>query len=73
MSTLLRWLSCFVLAAVIVSYLTPYDDTDPPDGRSGIKLYTDHRTGCQYLSFGVFGGTLQRFDANGTHICETAP
>ena len=26
------------------------DATDPPHGRSGMRLHTDHETGCQYLS-----------------------
>ena len=29
------------------------DDTDPPNGRSGMDLFTDAATGCQYLGFGV--------------------
>jgi hypothetical protein len=26
------------------------DDTDPPNGISGMGLHTDYATGCQYLS-----------------------
>lgn len=28
---------------------TPHDDTDPPNGRSGVTIVTDYGTGCQYL------------------------
>lgn len=29
------------------------DDTDSQDGISGMGLFTDHGTGCQYLGYGV--------------------
>jgi len=44
------------------------DDTDPPNGRSDLIVFTDHRTGCQYLS-SKRGGLTPRFDSNGKHIC----
>jgi hypothetical protein len=28
------------------------DDTDPPNGLSGMGLFTDNGTGCQYLGYG---------------------
>jgi hypothetical protein len=44
-----------------------YDATDAGDGeRSGMRLYTDAQTGCQYL-----GSSLTpRLSATGEHICE---
>lgn len=45
------------------------DDSDPPDGNSGMKPRTDHRTGCQYLTTS-YGGITPRLDHNGKHICE---
>jgi hypothetical protein len=30
-----------------------HDDTDPPDGMSGMDLFTDNATGCQYLGYGA--------------------
>lgn len=42
------------------------DATDPPHGRSGMRLHTDHETGCQYLSR---GGLTPRLDRDGKHIC----
>ncbi|WP_020471552.1 DUF6440 family protein [Zavarzinella formosa] len=45
------------------------DDTDNPnDSRSGMMVYTDHRTGCQYLGT-VFGGITPRLDRDGKPVC----
>ena len=46
-----------------------HDDSDPPGGHSNLQVYTDARTGCQYLGHG-FGGLIQRFDESGKQICE---
>lgn len=45
------------------------DDTDPPNGRSDMKILTDHETGCQYLA-GARGGLTPRLDERGRHICK---
>ncbi len=47
-----------------------YDATGPGDGeRSGMRLYTDAQTGCQYLA--TPGSSLTpRLSATGEHICE---
>ena len=47
------------------------DDTDNPvtKTRSGLSLYTDHGTGCQYLKAGMFGNLIPRLDENGNQIC----
>lgn len=48
-----------------------YDSTDnvTMKERSGLRLYTDHRTGCQYI--GTFmGAVTPRLDKNGKHICD---
>lgn len=49
-----------------------YDDTDNTVAgeRSGMRLYTDHATGCQYLAPGVFGGLSPRLDSTGKQICH---
>lgn len=52
--------------------LAPKDDTDPPEGRSGMVLRIDAGTGCQYLSNGgLFGRSAltPRVDADGVHMC----
>lgn len=45
------------------------DDTDPPFGRSDMKIMTDHATGCQYL-MGSRGGLTPRLDENGKQMCK---
>lgn len=52
-----------------VFYDTPKDDTDPVDGRSGLSIYTDHSTGCQYLSVGAGGGLTPRLNSDGVAMC----
>lgn len=51
-----------------LDFVTPYDDTDPPGGRSGAILITDYATGCQYLRAGFAGGITPRIDADGVHM-----
>ena len=43
------------------------DDTDPPDGRSGMRLYTDSLTGCQYLAT-PYGSLTPRLNASGNQM-----
>ena len=66
-----------IFAAILVAgpLFQPYDDTDPPSatpywGRSGLGLYTDHKTGCQYVKAGMFGGTTPRLDDSGKPVCR---
>lgn len=47
------------------------DNTDPTDGVSGMELYTDARTGCQYLGTG-FSALTPRLDSDGKQICTGA-
>lgn len=68
------WLTAAAIL-VLASAFQPFDDTDPPSaswywGRSGLGLYTDHRTGCQYVKAGYFGGTTPRLDENGKPMCR---
>ena len=61
----------FVIA--IVTKFIPRDDTDPPDGRSGMGLRIDHRTGCHYLtSTSLLGETAitPRLDSTGRQVCN---
>lgn len=45
------------------------DDFDDPTGkRSGMIVYTDHRTGCQYLGT-ILGGITARLDRDGKPVC----
>lgn len=49
-----------LIVAYVLDWITPRDDTDPPGGRSGVVLITDHATGCQYLRAGWFGTITPR-------------
>lgn len=44
------------------------DSTDTKTERSGMALYTDALTGCQYLSAG--GGLTPRIDSDGEPVCN---
>jgi hypothetical protein len=43
------------------------DDTDPPGSKPGLVIYTDARTGLQYLGT-PSGGLTPRLDRDGSHI-----
>ena len=66
--SLLVGLAVGILLVVLVtaSSSRTYNSTDNKQTkeRSGIKIYTDNLTGCQYLRFGIFGGTLPRVKDN---------
>lgn len=55
---------------VSTSYLK--DNSDPPGGSSGLVIYTDNLTGCQYLGIGISAVT-PRLDAQGRPICRGTP
>jgi hypothetical protein len=66
-------LTALILFAVLFSALLGYgmDDSDASAwNRSGLKLRTDHLTGCQYFQ-APNGGLIQRLDREGRHICIT--
>lgn len=56
----------------LIFWSNPHDDTDPAGGGySGMLLYTDHLTGCQYLGRPIFGGLTPRLGINNKIICRT--
>jgi hypothetical protein len=59
-----------IVVMVINGRLAPRDDSDPKTGRrrSGLTVYTDQRTGLQYISGGMFGGIIPRLDSRGGHL-----
>lgn len=61
-----------VLLAVLLLRISPFDDTDHSDRRlrSGLSLYVDYRTGCQYIAGSLFGSLTPRLDRNGNHMCS---
>ena len=58
-----------ILLAIGLALDPGYDDTDDVENgdRSGMALYTDHQTGCQYLGR-FFGALTPRVDGNGNHL-----
>lgn len=61
-----------VLLAYVPVLLNPKDSTDTERGRSGLVLYTDALTGCQYVKGGLFGGVHPRLRGDGTPMCDGA-
>jgi hypothetical protein len=61
----------FFIVLFLVAY-PPVDDTDKSFwSRSGLTLYTDQKTGLQYLANNGFfakGGLIPRLDENGKHM-----
>jgi len=72
MKTFATMITCVVLASLFIGWLNDKDDTDPFKGRSGLSVYTDALTGCQYLKGGLIGGITPRLDASGKQVCQTA-
>lgn len=46
-----------------------WDDSDSVSTRSGMKVFTDAKTGCEYLGR-PHGGIIQRFDKIGKQVCK---
>jgi hypothetical protein len=69
----LLWLTIFITAGLVVISLVTGFDMDDSDlsasKRSGLKLHTDHMTGCQYFQ-APNGGLAMRLNASGDHICN---
>ena len=64
-----------VLALIVLSVaFRGYDSTDDAENneRSGMHLYHDYGTGCDYLAVGsLFSSDLQpRLDSDGNHVCN---
>ncbi len=65
------WICAVIIVLGLIDSAIRYpqkDDTDPSGGRSGLKIYTDSGTGCQYLSVSG-GGVTPRLSADGQPIC----
>ena len=64
------WRECMAIAVcvLLIGLAREYDSTDnvAEKERSGLGLYTDHLTGCQYLSAG-FSGLTPRLNVKGLH------
>ena len=62
----------YALASLASNYLAARDDSDPPGGRSGMLIFTDHLTGCQYLSRPFYSSLTPRLGADGKQVCRGA-
>lgn len=61
-------LAAIIIAVVLVNLLKRpwHDDSDAPGKHSGLLIYTDHKTGVQYLSGNPFGiGLTPRLGKDG--------
>ncbi len=70
----MKILSIIILAGILAG-CTLKDDSDPPNGISGLTVYTDNATGCQYISSNG-NPMMPRIDSDGvTHrgCRKTAP
>lgn len=60
-------LLCIALILTAIFWPAERDSTDAPNSRSGLRLYRDHMTGCEYL--GGSGGITPRLDEQARPIC----
>lgn len=53
------WIGAAIMLILLATLAVPYDNSDDPDDlrRSGMIVFTDHLTGCQYLGRVVGGLT----------------
>lgn len=67
---LIKIIILITLLLIWIIYEAPYDSTDnlAEQKRSGLALFTDHQTGCQYLRAGLFGGITPRLDYAKNHV-----
>ena len=74
MNTGLFTLGAVIVALSVYGYFGPYDDTDDAINkeRSGLSLYTDHGTGCQYLvKLDLFAVAITpRMRHDGSQVCS---
>lgn len=65
----MEWYWLIVIYAILSTIFNPMDDTDKSYfKRSGLVLYTDNKTGLQYIKPGLFGSMTPRLDENGNHM-----
>jgi len=63
-------LMALLWGTILYQSLQPYqprDDSDGPTENSHMDVFTDHRTGCQYL---YRGSLTPRMDRDGKQICS---
>ena len=63
----------FIQSAIILYNAITFEPDETNDGnrRSGMVMYTDYGTGCQYLKSGFFAAPTPRMNYDGKQICLT--
>lgn len=71
LKTVGTWAGIVGIVLSLVSYCShvPLDDTDSPTKASGLTLYTDYGTGCQYVGRNKSAVT-PRLGTDGKPICR---
>lgn len=65
--------SCAIVlgGALIHETQMPNDDSDPESGRSGLSIYRDSLTGCEYVVAGLWpSSATPRLKADGSQVCR---
>lgn len=67
--------SALLLIALALVGCTDRDDSDPPNGRSGMVIFKDHLTGCEYLARPAMAPLMAqvltpRMGADGRQVCR---
>jgi len=66
--------AAIIMLALVVAGCGHQDDSDPPGGRSGFDVFTDAKTGCQYIGWSrsIWGGAAitPRLGADGKQLCN---
>lgn len=62
------WFGLVALFVDLFQFSFDKDSTDPVDGRSGLRLFKDAATGCNYL--GRSGNLVPRYKPDGTIWCD---
>lgn len=62
------WWILVGLILVEVIFNQPDDSDKSFFSRSGMSIYTDYKTGLQYMKGGIFGGLTPRMDENGKQM-----
>jgi hypothetical protein len=70
---MLIWLMAFIILSMLVSQglFPPRDDSDVADGnRSGLVIFRDALTGCEYLARPLIGTPTPRMNKDGKQVCR---
>jgi len=57
------------IMVLLVIILAGCQRDDTPNGVSGLNIYIDAKTNCQYLGQGANGGLTPRLERNGKQMC----